>query len=214
MRDLTKLSDAMDSKLKDKVMSKVKDAAGGARQMSASDISNMGDMVKDMNVREMKNLDASAVRSSLSTFSDNAKDMNRAQKMQLRKTVRDSVGGAGNWTSDDVVNAAAFIGRDRDLMKKIDKDVLISGMTNLSKQDMDPKSARTMVSKIKESADYDEPRDFDTSKFKEVGNLAKGFSPRFVKNMTNVDFGSLLSSGDLKDIDFSENFLLYGYVDF
>ena len=65
--------------------------------------------------------------------------------------------------------------------------------------------ARTMISKIKESADYDQPSDFDTTKFKEVGNLAKGFSPRFVKNMTNVDFGSLLGSGDLKDIDFAGN---------
>jgi hypothetical protein len=62
-----------------------------------------------------------------------------------------------------------------------------------------------MLSKIKESADYDQPSDFDTNKFKEIGNLAKGFSPRFVKNMTNVDFGSLLGSGDLRDIDFADN---------
>ena len=40
-------------------------------------------------------------------------------------------------------SAAAFIGRDRDLMKKIDKDVLIAGMQNLSREDMDPKSVST-----------------------------------------------------------------------
>lgn len=65
--------------------------------------------------------------------------------------------------------------------------------------------AMNLAKKIRESADYDEPADFDTTKFKNMGNLATGFNPRFVKNMTNVDFGSLLSSGDLKDIDFSKD---------
>lgn len=35
-----------------------------------------------------------------------------------------------------------------------------------------------------------------------MGKIATGFQPRFIKNMTNVDFGSLLSAGDLKDMDF------------
>lgn len=61
MRDLTKLAEGMDKKVKEMIMSKVKDAAGGMRQMSSSDISDMGDMVKDMNIREMKNLNASVV---------------------------------------------------------------------------------------------------------------------------------------------------------
>jgi hypothetical protein len=67
----------MDSKLKDKVMSKVKDASGGAKGMSASDISNMGDMVKDMNMREMKSLNATAVNISLlySKFSNTLKSL-------------------------------------------------------------------------------------------------------------------------------------------
>lgn len=61
MRDLTQIAEGMDKKVKEKVMSKLKDAAGGMRQMSAADISDMGDMVKDMNIREMKNLNASVV---------------------------------------------------------------------------------------------------------------------------------------------------------
>lgn len=36
-----------------------------------------------------------------------------------------------------------------------------------------------------------------------MGKIATGFSSRFVKNMTNVNFADLLSAGDLKDMDFS-----------
>ena len=60
-----KISKDMDNKLKVKVMSKVKDASGGAGGITAADLSNMGDMVKDMNMREMKSLNATAVRKEI-----------------------------------------------------------------------------------------------------------------------------------------------------
>ena len=51
----------MDSKVKDKVFSKMQSAAGGFGRMSASDLSNMGGMLKDMPVRQMQQMNASAV---------------------------------------------------------------------------------------------------------------------------------------------------------
>lgn len=60
-RHLAKITEGMDSKLKDKVFSKLKESSGGYGKMSASDLADMGSMVKDMSVREMQQMNASAV---------------------------------------------------------------------------------------------------------------------------------------------------------
>jgi len=45
----------------------------------------------------------SQVKDSLSTFRDNAGDMSTAQKTQVRRLMKDSIGSAGNWGRDDIV---------------------------------------------------------------------------------------------------------------
>ena len=62
MQDLSKLKKDLDSDIVDKVFAKVKNATGGYDKMSAADISNMGDMIADISLKDMKTMNATVVR--------------------------------------------------------------------------------------------------------------------------------------------------------
>jgi len=59
--------------------------------------------------------------------------------------------------------------------------------------------------KLREDADFNEPTDIDTTKFRELGSLGTGFSSRFIAEMTNVNAAELLANGDLQDQDFDKD---------
>ena len=72
--------------------------------------------------------------------------------------------------------------------------------------------SRAFAKKIRESSDYDEPSDFSTEKFKNMGKLASGFSSRFIKNMTSVNFGDVLTDGSLVGVDFPKDSVSTGIL--
>ncbi|WAQ96823.1 hypothetical protein MAR_029513 [Mya arenaria] len=184
MENLKPLMMSLSHRAKSLIFEKMQVDFGGFGRLSSVDIETMGEMITDLSLQGLKNLDSAAVRSSIGALRTSREGMDTAQRLQIRRAIKD--GHAGR--------------RDRTLMKSLDSNVILANISGIGWHNLDEKSARSFARRIRESKDFAQASDFTTTSVRKMGSVFSGFPARLVRSMDNVQFGQLLNDGDLRGL--------------
>ncbi|XP_031570947.1 uncharacterized protein LOC116305227 [Actinia tenebrosa] len=205
LEDMQNSSQKLSKKQMEAFTKQMKAKRGDPSTWSADTVKQLGKMVTGLSPRELKELAGAGPTTFEASLEEirkgNVKELSKGQKLEIVSGALQTYGSQDRWNASTVQKMSKFIGsmKGEDL-RKIPTTALKGALADLAASDMDKKSSRQLLTKLKDPTNgYGTPDSWNSETLRSMGSLSSGMTVKDIKNLDkNAVKGALDTLGKAK----------------